>query len=235
MNTKFWKKNASTILTIVGAVGVVATTITAIKSTPKALDLLGEAKYEKGEDLTPVEVVKTAGPVYIPTVLIGASTIACIIGANILNKHQQASLMSAYALLDNSYKRYKDKVVELFGVEADQYVRNEIANDVFKESEITPSEDKQLFFDSHSLQYFESTMDVVLEVEEVMKANLEKDGYVWIDEFYDMLEIPHPGNEFGWGWGIIEGTLDFKHDKIYTGDGLEIITIDMINNNNPLL
>ena len=47
----FIKRNASTILTVLGSIGVVATTITSVKATPKALRLIEDAKQEKGEEL----------------------------------------------------------------------------------------------------------------------------------------------------------------------------------------
>ena len=120
----FLKRNAPTILTCMGGVGVVATTVMAVKATPKALTLLEEAKEEKGEVLTELEVVKTIAPCYIPTILMGAATISCIFGANILNKRQQASLASAYALLSTSYKEYKDKVEEMMGEGANEQISN---------------------------------------------------------------------------------------------------------------
>ena len=50
----FVKRNASTILTGLGSivVVVVATTLTAVKATPKALRLIQEAEQEKGGKLT---------------------------------------------------------------------------------------------------------------------------------------------------------------------------------------
>lgn len=97
----FFKRNASTILTCAGGAGVVATSVMAVKATPKVLRILDQAKEEKNDKLTKFEIVKMAGPVYIPTFLVGAGTLACIFGANILNKRQQAALISAYALLEN--------------------------------------------------------------------------------------------------------------------------------------
>ena len=81
----FFKKNSATILTCLGGVGVIATSIMAVKATPKALKIIEKAEEEKGEELTKTEIVKAAGVVYIPTVLTGVSTIACIFGANVLN------------------------------------------------------------------------------------------------------------------------------------------------------
>ena len=53
MNARlFVKRNVSTILTGLGCIGVVATTITAVKATPKVLRLIEEAETKKGEKLT---------------------------------------------------------------------------------------------------------------------------------------------------------------------------------------
>lgn len=101
MNAKlFIKKNASTILTGLGTIGVVATSVMAVKATPRALDLIEKAEKEKGDELTKWETVKVAGPTYLPAILLGTSTIACIFGAQILNQRQQAALMSAYDFLE---------------------------------------------------------------------------------------------------------------------------------------
>ena len=163
VSTSFLKRNASTILTCIGAAGVIATSIAAVKATPKAEMLLREAEEEKGDKLTPLEMVQTAGPAYIPSLLIGASTIACIFGANILSARQQASIMSAYGLLDASYKEYQSKVKELYGEEGDQKAKEEVAKVHYTEIPEKISEDKQLFFDFATLNYFESTMDEVLQ------------------------------------------------------------------------
>ena len=60
----------------------------------------------------------------------------CIFGSNVLNKRQQASLASAYALLDTSFKEYKKKVIDLYNEEADIEIRNEIAKDKYEENDI---------------------------------------------------------------------------------------------------
>lgn len=61
-----------------------ATTITAVKATPKTLRLIEEAETKKGEKLTKWEKVKTASPSYISTIGFGMVTIACILGAEFL-------------------------------------------------------------------------------------------------------------------------------------------------------
>ena len=230
----FLKRNSSTILTCLGGIGVVATSVMAVKATPKAMKLLEQAKEEKGEDLTKMEVVRVAGPAYIPSIVTGASTIACIFGANALNKRQQAALASAYALLNNSYKEYKKKVEELYGEAADVRVREEIAKDKYEEEEITVEEGKQLFYDDFSQRYFESTMADVIRAEYEINKKISNWGGASLNEFYEQLDIPQVdyGEFLGWSSGTLMETkwtqwLDFEHEKVVMDDGLEcyIITI----------
>lgn len=156
--------HVSTFLTIIGTVGVVATSIAAVKATPKALQIIEEEKKRKQEELTKKEAVKAAWKCYIPSIIIGASTITCIFGANLLNKKQQASLMSAYAMLNSSYTKFKDKVNELYGEDTESRVIEEMAKDQYLESEYPREEDEDevLFYDFVSQQYFTSTIEDVL-------------------------------------------------------------------------
>lgn len=49
MRRQFWHRNASTVLTCLGGVGVVVTSVMAVKATPKALKKIETAEQEKGE------------------------------------------------------------------------------------------------------------------------------------------------------------------------------------------
>lgn len=230
----FLNRNASTILTCMGGVGVIATSVLAVKETPKALSLLEQAKEEKGEDLTTAEIVKTAAPVYIPAAIVGVSTIACIFGANLMNKRQQAALMSAYALLDSSYKEYKEKVTELFGEEAADQVRQEIVKDKYEDTDIVVEDGKLLFYDLYSERYFNATMDAVIRAEYEINRKISLWGGAGLNEFYEALDIPPVdyGEHVGWSsGGLMEMAwsewLDFTHEKVVLDDGLECYIINM--------
>lgn len=231
----FFKRNSATILTCIGGAGVVATSVLAIKATPKALTVLEEAKKEKGEDLTKLEVAITAGPVYIPAIITGVATIACIFGANVLNKHQQAALMSAYALVDSSYKDFRKKTEELYGKEATHIVRKEIAKDKYEETDIIRSSDKQLFYDVFSERYFESTLEDVMAAEYNLNKEVAVTGGAYLNQFYEFLGIePIPaGLELGWSNSILEAMywtnwVDFYHSKEIMEDGTEYCMIIMM-------
>ena len=156
------KKNAPTILTIAGGVGVAATTVSAIKATPKAVQILEAAKVVKGDELTKLEKIKMVAPLYVPTIIFGATTILCIFGANVLNKRHQASLVSAYALLDNSYKEYKKKVIELHGEDGELEIIEAIVEDKYEKEQPIIESNELLFYDKFSGRFFNSTMNDVL-------------------------------------------------------------------------
>ena len=244
-NTKvFWKRNGSTILTCAGAVGVVTTGIMAVKATPKALKLIEEAKEEKGEDLTTLEIVRVAGPSYIPTILIGVSTIACIFGANVLNQRNQAALASAYALLDSSFKEYKETLKELYGEEAHQNIMDHIAIEKAKEvgvhgsyfattCDLTADErcgEPVLFYEEYSNRYFEATIEQVINAEYHLNRNYILRGYSYLNELYEFLglETTDYGSVLGWT-PTDEGEywLEFNHRKVTLDDGLECYILEM--------
>lgn len=229
----FLDRNAPTILTSIGGVGVIVTAVLTAKATPKAIKLVETVKEEKPE-ATKFDIVRAATPAYIPSIVAGASTIACIFGANVLNKRKQAALMSAYALLDSSYKDYKKKVKELYGKDADDSVRESIAKDKYEEVDIPVQNDKQLFYDEFSKRYFESTVNEVQQAEYHINRDLSMRDYATVNEFYGYLGLdPIPsGDDLGWStcmnfdyyW---QSWIDFGHSKIVMDDGRECFTICM--------
>lgn len=233
---RFFNRNASTILTYVGSAGVIVTTVLAVKATPKAVRLIDHAEEEKGEKLTKLETVRIAGPAYIPTIMTGVTTIACIFGANVLNKRQQAALMSAYAFLDNSYKEYKNKVQELYGEDANTLIRESIAKDKYEEGN-KPEDGKELFYDEFSGRYFHANKNVVTNAEFQLNRDLQRHGGVYLNEYFEVLGLPETdyGDYLGWSTYYISEIswdgewLDFEVQKVVIEeDGLECNVISMV-------
>lgn len=228
----FLGRNASTILTCIGGIGVIATAVMSAKATPKAMTRIALAREEKGEELTKFEKMQAAAPSYIPAVLMGVSTIACVFGANILNKRNQAALMSAYALLDNSYKDYKKKVIDIYGEEADAEVRTAIAKDRYEEGSMIVNPGNQLFYDEFSGRYFESTMEKLISAQYAINRKIQLEGGAYLNEFYEELDIPPTdyGEHLGWSSGLLcdyqwSDWLEFGHEKSYIDDDLECIMV----------
>ena len=226
-------KNASTILTCIGAVGVIATTVTAVTATPKAMKLLEAAKHEKGEELTKLEVVQTAAPVYIPSVVIGAATIGCMFSANVLNKEKQASITSAYALLDNYHKRYRGKLIELHGKEADIEIRDAMARECcsFHQIGLDAPDEKVIFYDEISGESITCYEREIMDAEYHLNRNFTMRGYASLNEFYEFLGLPQTeyGDELGWSMSYGYSWIDFEHRLISRDDGgRSVYSIDMV-------
>lgn len=229
----YLQRNSPTIVSCIGAVGVVATTIAAVKATPKTLSLIENEKayinkqLEEGgwqtrvDKLTTAETIKATWKCYIPTAIIGLSTITCIFGANTLNKHQQAAITSAYMLLDNTYKQYKEKVSKLLGDNADTMVKKSIIEDQY--SEIT------LFYEYHYGEFFERRKADVLNAEYQLNLKFASQGYACLNDFFELLGLPITQEGEVIGWSTQEGysAIDFEHQLLELDDGMECTIINL--------
>lgn len=217
----YFKKYSPVALSCVASVGVIVTVVTAVKATPKAVELV-KADSRKNHDGDPYAYTKkeafmSAWKCYIPTAAFGLSTIACIMGANALNSRKQAALTSAYALINQSYKEYKDKLKELYGEEA----HNAIVDSMIIRT----------FYDSFSQRYFETTIAKVIEAEYHLNRNFMFQGVIPLNDFYEFLGLEKTELGETVGWSSCNGDIywiDFNHHKLTLEDGMEIFVIDMV-------
>ena len=104
-----------------GIAGMITTTVLAVRSTPKALKLIEEKKKEEGVDkLTPAETVKTAWKCYIPAMVLGATSVGCLVGASRVSLRRNAALATAYKLSETALTEYREQVVETIGEKKEQ-------------------------------------------------------------------------------------------------------------------
>lgn len=242
----YLKRSSPAILTCLGAIGVVATSVLAVKATPKAVDIIRarEGIDHEGNYYGPtkLEVVQLTWKCYIPAALVGLSTIACIFGANVLNKRNQASLASAYALLRESYQQYRKAANTVYGEDADSKIKVQIAKDAYVSadgysvysSDLDSESEKILCYDLFSQRYFTSTMAAVLNAQYHVNRNISLYGYASINEFYDFLGIDKidQGDDIGWDYdGLVEDGiiwLDFENSNTELDDGLRCCVISSL-------
>lgn len=184
---------------------------------------------DKKKDLTILYAqtgVKLA-KLYLPSIALGALSIASIVsGYKILNKRNVA-LAAAYTVVDKGFKNYRKNVVERFGEEVDRELRHNIKAKQIEEKYIDKdgnektrkkkvyeiTEDKKpgegiseyaKFFDEwntdehskdpeYNLMFLRKQQDYANEV-------LKHQGYLFLNEVYDMLGIPRTqaGQVVGW-------------------------------------
>lgn len=245
------KKNSPVILTCIGSVGVVATAAMAVRATPKAIQLIKADSRENHDGdpyaYTKTEAVISAWKCYIPSIVIGASTIICIFGANALNQRRQTTLTSAYALISSSYQEYKTKLKELYGEETHNSIVDAIAKERCEQVHITTStwcscdtldfedgmepEIIRTFYDNFSNRYFESTISKVIQAEYHLNRNFMFSGAISLNDFYEFLGLEKIDSGDTVGWSSYNGDIywiDFNHHKTVLDDGMEIFIIDMV-------
>lgn len=184
---------------------------------------------DKKKDLTILYAqtgVKLA-KLYLPSIALGVLSIASIVsGYKILNKRNVA-LAAAYTVVDKGFKNYRKNVVERFGEEVDRELRHNIKAKQIEEKYIDKdgnektrkkkvyeiADDKKpgegiseyaKFFDEwntdehskdpeYNLMFLRKQQDYANEV-------LKHQGYLFLNEVYDMLGIPRTqaGQVVGW-------------------------------------
>ena len=221
------KKHAPLILSILASIGVVATAVTSAKAHEKAAKKPEDEKWKH----------------YIPPVLIGSGTIACIIGSQYLNQKQQEALTSAYIFLYDTFAHYRNKIIEKHGINAHREILDEMraekAEDMvfFSNSLLADGcgyydadAPDVLFYDEFSKRYFEAKPSTVLQAEYHLNRNYCLGAELTINDWYGFLGIdPIAGGdaeyldtESGLYW------IDFDHHKVKLEDGLECWCIDII-------
>lgn len=236
------RRSSPIILTCLSVVGVVGTTVMAVRATPKALRLIKAKKDELETDkLTPLELVRTTWRCYIPSALIGTGTIACIIGIGVMDRRNQAALTSAYTMLNESYKQYRQAAKRVYGNDADNRIHAEMAKDAMISDgswgyqtynmDMDTESERILCYDMFSKRYFNTTMAAVINAQYHINRNLQLRGYCSLNEYYEFLGINGValGDEMGWDLQEIyesgEMWLDFDNYKTTLEDGLECVVI----------
>ena len=226
----WFQKNGSTVLTCLGAGGVVATVIFAIKATPKAQEKVIHARRDKADGqandiselpkLTALETVQACWKDYLPMAATGTATLLCIFGANVLDRKQQASMTAAYTILVNEFNRYREKVRLIYGEETDKAIQKMMEQEKQDAEEDRPPWDAtQTFYVEGYPRFFESTMELVVIAEYCLNRNFRLRGNATYEEFLTFLGID-VNNETplkypkGFGWDEYIGETEYGYSWI---------------------
>ena len=233
---KAMRRHSPEILTGIGVAGMIATTVMAVKATPKAVMLVNEREVELGVEKLPAkEVVRTTWKCYIPTVITGAASIACVIGASSVNIKRNAALTAAYTLSETALKEYKNKVVEVIGEKKEKEVRDAIAKDkiaknpVSQNSIIVTEKGHSLCYDSFSGRYFTSDIETIKRVENEFNRRLLQEDYLSLNEFY--YELGLSGTYIGdrLAWRADRGLVEITFSAQLAEDGTPCLVLEFTN------
>lgn len=230
-------KHSPEILTGIGIAGMITTTVIAVKATPKALDLIARAEEEKfdnghGGKLKPVEVVKAAWKPYIPAVISGTVSIACLVGANSVNAKRNAALATAYKLSETALLEYKDKVVETIGEKKEKQIREKVSqekinkNPVNNNTVIITEKGNTLCYDTVSGRYFKSDIDTIKKAVNNINRDMTYEMYVSLSSFYDEIGLEHTKVSDYLGWNMDDGLVDINFESRIADNGEPCLVLD---------
>lgn len=159
----------------------------------------------------------------------------------VLDRRNQAALTSAYAMLNESYKQYRQAAKKVYGADADDKIHAEMAKDAMiadngwgyqtYNMDMDTESERILCYDMFSKRYFNTTMAAVINAQYHINRNLQLRGYCCLNEYYEFLGINGVdlGDEMGWNiQEMYEGGemwLDFDNRKTALEDGLECVVI----------
>ena len=196
------RQNSPHILTALGALGVIGTGVATGKAVWAASELIAENDLVEKK-----EIVKECWPCFIPPVLIGGASIACIIGADCINTKRQAALYALYSAAVEGAKEYEDKVKEMFGEGKEQKVRDAIAQDKINEhpetAEVEPScygSDFVKCYDAFSGRYFYNSMQNIRRVQNDLNEERRLNMFVSANDVFYALQMKPTKYGEEWGW-----------------------------------
>lgn len=229
-------KHSPEILTGVGIAGMITTTVLAVKATPKALKLIDAKKEEldisSTDKLTPVETIQATWKCYIPAVVTGMASVACLIGASSVNARRNAALATAYNLSTTALAEYKEKVVETIGEKKEQVIRDKVAEERLKKEPVKQStiimtgNGNTRCFDTLTKRRFTSDIEKINKIVNELNRRMLRDDYVSLNDFY--YELGLDGCDIGedLGWNINDGLIELDFSPHLDEDGTPCIVID---------
>lgn len=213
------RRGSPLILACIGTIGVIGTAVLAVRGSKKA-DLVLE-KIES--NATTVQKAIAVVPAYAPAIASGIGTITCIIGSSVLSRKQQSQILGSYAVLNNYYKRYRSKLIELKGEETDQEIRAAMVRDHawFHPIDMSDVPDlKVTFYDERSGVTFQRYEREVIDAEYHINRIFVMQGGVSLNTYYEFLGLPKvpDGDEIGWSCMDEMYWIDFEHKLITNQD-----------------
>ena len=240
------KKHSPEILLVTGITGVVTSAVMACKATTKVDAIVEETKKSidmihegmEAGNICDVEYTKEDGKkdlaiVYIqtgvkfaklygPSVLLGLTSIGCILAGNNIIHKRNVALSAAYTAIDTSFKGYRSRVIERFGESMDRELRYNIKTQEVKETVVDEETGKKKtvkstvsvvdpntysdyarFFDEYCAGWTkdaEYNLMFLRQQQNYANELLKSRGHLFLNEVYDMLGIDRTkaGNIVGW-------------------------------------
>lgn len=249
----FTRKNSPVILTGLAIVGVISTAYSAYKAGPRAEKIL-EAYRKDMKDCHPNdkdakravigETVKKMIPVMAPPIIMGGTTIACVVGSHSVSSRRIAALSAAYTLSESTVKNLNSKMEEMLGEKKARAVKDAIMKDKLKadtekdrkvlsdENFVIPNDGTVLCKDLYSGRLFYSNAEKIKQAIASCSYDIISDMYISLNDFYEAIGSPQltripMGEDLGWNVDdTINGKLPITLTALLTEDNKPCLCVD---------
>lgn len=167
---------------------------------------------------TGVQIAK----LYAPAVIVGGLSITAILAGNHISRKRNVALAAAYATIDRSFKEYRGRVIERFGEDLDKELKYNVRTKDIKEQIVDEEGKKKTvkktlnvvdplsdisefarFYDDGCAGWTkdpEENLVFLKHQQDYANEKLKAQGYLFLNDVYDMLSIPRTkaGQVVGW-------------------------------------
>lgn len=209
---RFIKLYQADICTCIGATGVIITAVLAAKASPKAIDILQDEQFKKNDKLNTFEKLKVVMPVYLPAIISGVVSIACILESNTTHKRRELELISACSIANAAYHRYRENVKKVKAdLDADilENVVKERTTDATYHTSVSGTE--EMYYEPFSDTCFKADPHTVAVAEYLVNKKFMEKGYASLNDFLGYLGIPKSELGAAYGWTVETG-IDSGYD-----------------------
>ena len=197
---------------------------------------ISEKEYSKEDSARDLAIIYAKAGVklaklYGPAIALGGLSLTAIVCSNNILRKRNVALAAAYTAIDTSYKQYRSRVIEKFGENVDREMKYGIKAVQIEEKTVDENGKKKTvkktvevvnpydysdyarFFDVGNPNWEkDSEYNLMFLKRQQAYANdkLKANGYLFLNEVYDMLGIPKSkaGQVVGWIYDPENGTGD---------------------------
>lgn len=202
------------ILAGVGVASFMGATVLAVKATPKALDKLEKRKEElRVKKLPMTEVIKTAGPCYIPSVVATAVGVASIASADHEMRARVADISALAATTESVLQAHRDAVQQELGERKAEKIDAAAAQKIVDQNPPPKSRDDiidtgfgdQLVYDPvYTGRYFYCNIEKIMRAQNVIVSDITRglEPYASTEDFFGEFNmekyLPEAVRDMGW-------------------------------------
>lgn len=189
---------------------------------------------------TGVKIVKLYGP----AMALGALSLSGMLASNHILRKRNIALAAAYKAVDTSFKKYRGRVIERFGEELDKELRFNVKAKEIEETVVDEKGEEKTVkktvmvadpncYSDYARCFMQGStgwdddpeyrLTFLRAQQNAASERLKARGYLFLNEVYEMLDIPptKAGAQVGW-------IYDEKHPK-----GDNFVDFGIYNTNNP--